>query len=169
MKGAQGVEEESRWAGGMICHSTTGCSMRRLSPFLSLFVLALLVSGAQAQQGKCPEATALKQRKAGDTIGHFLSASISWTHVKGNTVMFEVISAWRRKHYWPCKSTEGFSGKDGWPGVGDMLTIVGLSPITSDQPRQEDLGAVSTKLFPGNSVWHLAAIISNPRCFPFSC
>lgn len=130
----------------MSARSASGSSMRRSA---LLLMLAVLVYGAAA--ASCPDATALKQRNAGDTTGNFLSASMSWTHVKGNTVMFEMVSVWRRKHYWPCKAAVGFTGEDGWPGLGDMLTIVGLSSVQSKQARQESSGPVSTKLWTGES------------------
>jgi len=126
--------------------------MRQLARYAALVLLASLVCGANG--AVCPDTTALKQRKAGDTTGNFLSGSMSWTHVSGNTVLIEVVSVWRRKHHWPCNTAVGFSGKDSWPGIGDMLTVVGLSAVQSKQARQEMSGAVSTKLWTGDGKYH---------------
>jgi len=130
-----------------------GGGAQRWARCLGLVVLAALACAAvgQQQDDPCPDTTFLKQRKADDTKGHFLSATMSWTHVSGNKVRFEVISTWRRKHYWPCKAGlrsegAGFTGPDGWPGVGDDLTVVGLSTVDTGQARQEAVGTVSTKL-----------------------
>eukprot|EP00961_Rhodomonas_salina_P071114 954927-Rhodomonas_salina.8 len=35
-----------------------------------------------------------------DGGGHFISASISWRHLRGNTVRFEIASTWRRSFSW---------------------------------------------------------------------
>ena len=106
--------------------------------------------------GSCPQH---ESREPSDTLGHFLSAAISWTQIGepgDNTVRFEIISTWRRKHFWPCNNVEqkgravGFSGQDGWPGIGDKLTVVGLSSVKSKQARQQTEGQVSTKLYTGD-------------------
>lgn len=128
-----------------------GSGAQRSARCLGLVVLAALACAAVGEQDPCPDITFLRQRKADDTKGHFLSATMSWTHVSGNKVRFEVISTWRRKHYWPCKAGlrsegAGFTGPDGWPGVGDDLTVVGLSTVDTGQARQEAMGTVSTKL-----------------------
>jgi hypothetical protein len=121
-----------------------GGRARRSTRCLGLCMLAVLVCAAAGQE--CPDTSELKQRRAGDTEGHFLSATMSWTHVSGNKVRFEIISTWRRKHNWPCKASVGFSGPDGWPGLGDDLTVVGLSTVSTGSARQESVGPVSTKL-----------------------
>jgi len=132
----------------------TTCSAdggRRLRPgaCLALLILAGLVCAAEGQ-ASCPDAEELKARPAGDTTGHFLSGTISWKQVgTGNKVMFELITTWRRKHHWPCNRAIGFSGPDHWPGIGDELTIVGLSSVASKQARQEISGPVSTRLSTG--------------------
>ena len=128
-----------------------GGGAQRSARCLGLVVLAALACAVLGQVDDCPDTTILKQRKADDTKGHFLSATMSWTHVSGNKVRFEVISTWRRKHYWPCKAGlrsegAGFTGPDGWPGVGDDLTVVGLSNVDTGQARQEAVGTVSTRL-----------------------
>lgn len=122
----------------------------RPGPCLAVLILAGLACAAEGQVATCPDAEELKARPAGDTTGNFLSGTISWKQVgTGNKVMFELISTWRRKHHWPCDNAVGFSGEDHWPGIGDELTIVGLSSVQSKQARQEISGPVSTKLFTG--------------------
>ena len=129
---------------------SAGGFSRRSAECLPLVVLAVLVCSAAG--ASCPDDTKLKQRSAGDTTGNFLSGTISWTHISGNKVRFELVSTWRRAHHWPCKQGIGFTGPDGLPGIGDHLTIVGLSPVESGQARQEKIGAVSTKLWTGEII-----------------
>jgi hypothetical protein len=132
----------TRGAGGCGGRSSAGCLVLLLVGFL-----------CGALGNHCPDAEELKVRTASATTGNFLSGTISWKQVgTGNRVAFELISTWRRKHHWPCKSSgagAGFSGPDHWPGVGDELTIVGLSSVQSKQARQELSGPVSTKLWTG--------------------
>jgi hypothetical protein len=85
------------------------------------------------------------------TTGHFLSASITWEQLEGNTVLFEITSAWRRKHLWPCNKDQGFNGPDGFPGLGQELAIVGLSMVQDVNAKsQEAAGEVSAKFYPGD-------------------
>ena len=68
---------------------------------------------------------------------------------------FEITSAWRRKHHWPCKKDEGFNGPDGYPGLGQELSIVGLAMVSDDtEKRFEAAGQVSSKFYPGDLNTH---------------
>ena len=76
---------------------------------------------------------------------------MTWEHVEGNTVTFEITSAWRRKHHWPCKKDEGFNGPDGYPGLGQELSIVGLAMVNNQgEKRLEAAGQVASKFYPGD-------------------
>jgi len=67
--------------------------------------------------------------------------------------MFEITSAWRRKHHWPCKKDEGFNGPDGWPGLGQELSVVGLSMVSdAGEKRQEAAGQVASKFYTGDGI-----------------
>ena len=122
-------------------------------------VVCLYAMASLTNATKCPSQSALQA--SSDTTGHFLFASITWERVEGNTVMFEITSAWRRKHHWPCKEGKGFNGPDGWPGLGQELSIVGLNMIdehggqrqnAQDEPflAQNNAGKVATKFYPGD-------------------
>jgi len=97
------------------------------------FVVSLLAAYANAQQ-TCPGVESIY---TSIPVGAFISASISWKQLYDNTVSFEIQSMWRRKHQWPCSLKTGFSGPDGYPGLGDQLRVMGLSAIdnTSPYPR----------------------------------
>jgi len=45
---------------------------------------------------------------------------------------------------------EGFNGPDGWPGLDQELSIVGLNIVAEDEKRQEAAGQVATKFYPGD-------------------
>jgi hypothetical protein len=124
--------------------------MRGAAVCLALVLFAVMLGVSESAD--CPDSAELKARKASEVTGNFLSGTISWTHVRDNVVLFEVISTWRRKHFWPCNTETGFSGEDKWPGLGDVLTIVGLSSVSSKQARQETSGPVSTKLWTGETI-----------------
>jgi len=120
------------------------------SPCLLLVSLALFMASL-ASAAECPSSTDLQS--SSDTTGHFLFASITWERVEGNTVMFEITSAWRRKHHWPCKKDEGFNGPDGWPGLGQELSVVGLSMVSdAGEKRQEAAGQVASKFYTGDGI-----------------
>ena len=121
-------------------------SMRSAGVALAVLVLSVPLSLAQFS---CPTAVQVDN----DGRGHFISASISWKHVRGNTVMFEINSAWRRKFNWPCKQSgpdSGFNGPDGFPGLGQKLPIVGLATTFSNASRLEREGHAATKFKAGD-------------------
>ena len=119
------------------------------SRIVCTLVVCLCAMAGLSRAADCPSQNALQA--SSDTTGHFLYASITWEHVQGNTVMFEITSAWRRKHHWPCVRDEGFNGPDGWPGLGQELSVIGLSMVQDDgEKRQESTGQVASKFYPGD-------------------
>ncbi len=84
-----------------------------------------------------------------DGGGHFISASISWRKLQGNTVRFEIISTWRRDFRW---SASALSQPSVGPVLGDELPILGLAfqDVPTDCARQESAGGVSIAFSPGN-------------------
>ena len=111
--------------------------------------LSMIAAYANAQQ-TCPGVEAIY---TGSAVGAFISASISWKQLYGNTVSFEIQGMWRRKHQWPCSLKTGFSGPDGYPGLGDQLKVMGLSAIddTSPDPRIITPGKIGAFFSTGSS------------------
>uniref|UniRef100_A0A6U4NQ56 Uncharacterized protein n=2 Tax=Hemiselmis andersenii TaxID=464988 RepID=A0A6U4NQ56_HEMAN len=115
-----------------------------------LLLLAAHLALADGQAVRCPELD-----KLAPTKGHFISASISWTKdMEGpeNSVIFEIVSTWRRNHTWPCNPAVGFTGDDGRPGLGDVVPIVGISvpDATASDPLQRADGQLSSRLVTGD-------------------
>jgi hypothetical protein len=92
--------------------------------------------------------------KAPDPIqgvsGHFISSSISWRWTGGNSVEFEIMSTWRLSFLWPTQTPNIYTGPCGFPGVGDLVPIVGISADTSILYGQQSAsGSISQKLTSG--------------------
>ena len=139
---------ETKQAGWGWSAMASGHGMRS-SRIVCALVVCLCAMAGVSRAAVCPTQNDLQA--SSDTTGHFLYASITWERVEGNTVMFEITSAWRRKHHWPCVKEEGFNGPDGWPGLGQELSVVGLSMVQDDgEKRQESTGQVATKFYPGD-------------------
>jgi hypothetical protein len=149
---------ETKQAGWGWSAMASGHGMRS-SRIVCALVVCLCAMAGVSRAAVCPTQNDLQA--SSDTTGHFLYASITWERVEGNTVMFEITSAWRRKHHWPCKDGKGFNGPDGWPGLGQELSVVGLNmiddsgesrarPQDSAYLAQKSAGALSTKFYPGD-------------------
>ena len=82
--------------------------------------------------------------------GHFISASISWKAIGGNSVEFEIMSTWRYSFMWPTQNPNIYTGPCGFPGVGDVVPIVGISANPNILYGQQSApGTVSLKLYSG--------------------
>ena len=82
--------------------------------------------------------------------GHFISASISWKGTGGNSVEFEIMSTWRYSFLWPTQDPNIYTGPCGFPGVGDMVPIVGISADSSILYGQQSApGIAAQKLYSG--------------------
>jgi hypothetical protein len=61
-------------------------------------------------------------------VGHFIAGSISWRATGENSVEFEIMSTWRLSFGWPYHApVSTYTGPCGYPGIGDMVPIVGIS------------------------------------------
>jgi len=90
----------------------------------------MLMLAAAVADGACPTFTSPFFNKIDSLTGingHFISASMSWKRISERTAQFEIWSTWRRKYGWPCPTDSGFQGEDGWPVIGEKLSVVGLS------------------------------------------
>ena len=99
----------------------------------------------------CPRPSKATDPISGVT-GHFISASISWRATGGYSVEFEIMSTWRYSFLWPTQNPNTYTGPCGFPGVGDMVPIVGISADpTIIYAQQLTSGSVAQKLFSGNA------------------
>ena len=70
-------------------------------------------------------------------VGHFIAGSISWKATGENSVEFEIVSTWRMSFTWPYRSPlSTYTGPCGFPGVGDMVPMVGISSSISGNSSQ---------------------------------
>jgi len=99
-------------------------SCRMAAAWARIVVFCLSVSSILA--GTCPGASLSSSTSTG---GHFIAGSIAWRHLYGNTVTFELTTVWRRSYHWPCPIDTGFSGIDGYPAIGDLVHLSGISLI----------------------------------------
>ena len=99
-------------------------------------MLSLLSSGVLTT--RCPDASLSLSTSTG---GHFIAGSIAWRHMYGNTVSFEITSMWKRKFHWPCPVGTGFSGVDGYPAIGDLVHLSGVSPVGAAMLGARQTGA----------------------------
>jgi hypothetical protein len=84
-------------------------------------------------------------------VGHFISSSISWRATGGNSVVFEIISTWRLSFSWPYPMGSAYTGPCGYPGLGDMVPLPGISADPNQpDPQQNAAGTVSVQLQSGD-------------------
>eukprot|EP00292_Cryptomonas_paramecium_P003354 CAMPEP_0113673442 /NCGR_PEP_ID=MMETSP0038_2-20120614/6861_1 /TAXON_ID=2898 /ORGANISM="Cryptomonas paramecium" /LENGTH=575 /DNA_ID=CAMNT_0000589903 /DNA_START=275 /DNA_END=1998 /DNA_ORIENTATION=- /assembly_acc=CAM_ASM_000170 len=75
---------------------------------------------------------------------------MSWRQVSGYTVEFEIISTWRYSFSWPYPISNQYTGPCGYPGIGDKVPLVGISPGSTDtDPQQAATGSVYVQLRSG--------------------
>ena len=103
-----------------------------MQPAVMKGLMLMLAASAAAVDGArpCPTSTTEFKNKINSlrgVNGHFISASVSWKRTSERTAQFEIWSTWRRKYGWPCPTDTGFTGEDGWPVIGERLSVVGLA------------------------------------------